>query len=119
MKVARLLRRRRTVAFVLGIAILALAAQARTSLDAAARRLRSAPIRQVGFLPLVGRDVRVVRAMVEGTEETTVAGERLLATLSRPGSGAADRNGISSISAALAGLEQTLHLDIARVERTT
>ena len=159
MKVARLLRRRRTVAFVLGIAILALAglwirhsatllerdatsaqrllvaaskdsagsardrialaSQARTSLDAAERRLRSAPLRQVGSLPLVGRDVRVVRAMVEGTEETTVAGERLLATLSRPGSGAADRNGISSISAALAELEQTLHLDIARVERTT
>jgi hypothetical protein len=98
---------------------IALISRARMSLDAAGRRLRSAPLRQVGFLPLIGRDVRVVRAMVDGAQETAVAGERLLVTLSRPGPAAADRNAISAIGAELARLEQALHHTIARVERTT
>jgi hypothetical protein len=91
---------------------MALLARARSKLKAAERKLDSAPLHQADSVPLLGRDIRVVHAVVHGTGETMAAGQELLEALSGGAS-------ITTISLRLTSLNLALHNAIDEVAQTT
>jgi len=92
--------------------------QARARTTSAQQRLQRWPLRQLGVLPLLGRDVRVAKAVTESAGSGVVATRQVVTALqpiqTRPLTGAS----IKKASDALLGLHGTLQRDLDRVRAT-
>jgi hypothetical protein len=92
--------------------------QAETHAATAEARLRRAPLRQLGALPILGRDVRVARA-VTASARSTIKGTRRLVTALQPlQTLPPTRTTILDASDALLDLGRALEFDIERVRST-
>jgi hypothetical protein len=81
-------------------------------------RLRHVPLRQLGALPLLGRDVRVARA-VTASAQSTIKGTRRLVTALQPlQTRPPTRTAILDAADALLDLGRALEFDIERVRAT-
>jgi hypothetical protein len=91
-------------------------AQRRTT--AAQARLGRWPLRQLGALPLVGRDVRVARAVAESATGTVKATREVVRAVQPLQTKPPTRESIQRASDALLGLADTLERDRDRVRAT-
>ena len=92
--------------------------QAEAHAATAEARLRRAPLRQLGALPVLGRDVRVARA-VTASARSTIRGTRRLVTALQPlQTRPPTRTTILEAADALLDLRRTLEFDIERVRST-
>jgi hypothetical protein len=97
---------------------LTLVDQAEAHALAAQRRLGHFPIRQLGGLPLVGRDVRVARAVAASATSTIRATRRVVTALQPILTGPPTRASILKASGALLKLHRALELDLEGVRAT-
>jgi hypothetical protein len=81
-------------------------------------RLRRAPLRQLGALPVLGRDVRVARAVTASARTTIRGTRRLVAALQTLQTGPPTRTTIVEAASALLRLGRALEFDIERVRST-
>jgi Protein of unknown function (DUF4012) len=81
-------------------------------------RLRRAPLRQLGALPLLGRDVRVARAVTASARSTIKGTRRLVTALQPVQTRPPTRTTILEAADALLDLRRTLEFDIERVRST-
>ena len=92
--------------------------QAEAHAATAEARLRRAPLRQLGALPVLGRDVRVARAVTASARGTIKGTRRLVTALqplqTRPPTGTT----ILEAADALLDLRRTLEFDIERMRST-
>jgi Protein of unknown function (DUF4012) len=89
--------------------------QAEAHTVAAQHRLNRWPLRQLGALPLVGRDVRVVRAVAASATGTARATSDVVTTLEPLQHGAPTRSSLLEASNGLLGLKGALDRDLERV----
>jgi hypothetical protein len=92
--------------------------QAQARGQAAGARLDGWPLRQLGHLPLLGRDVRVARAVAASAADTVVATRRVVTAVQPVQGGRLDRQTIEGASAALLALQATLDQGAGRVRAT-
>ena len=81
----------------------------------AERRLGRWPLRQIGLLPLLGRDVRVAGAVASSATGTTRATREVVTALQPVQTGPPTRASILKASGALLGLHAALEADLERV----
>src|SRR5918992_5910798 len=81
----------------------------------AEQRLARWPLRQLGALPLVGRDVRVARAVAASATGTARATRQVVTALQPVQTGPPTRATIQRAAAALLGLHGSLERDLERV----
>jgi hypothetical protein len=91
-------------------------AEARTL--TAEERLARFPLRQLGALPLLGRDVRVASAVAASATGTVRATRQVVTALQPIQAGPPTRASILRASDALLGLHRTLELDLEAVRAT-
>jgi Protein of unknown function (DUF4012) len=92
--------------------------QAEARAAAAEARLRRAPLRQLGALPVLGRDVRVARAVTASARHTIRGTRRLVTALQPLQTLPPSRATILEAADALLDLRRTLEFDIERVRST-
>jgi hypothetical protein len=97
---------------------LALIDQAKVHTFTAQQRLNSWPLRQLGMLPLVGRDVRVAEAVSFSAARTVGATRRVVIALQPIQAGPPSRTTILKAADALLALHRTLDQDRERVQAT-
>jgi Protein of unknown function (DUF4012) len=93
--------------------------QARSKTQQARARLRSSSLGPLASVPIVGRDVRVVRAIADGADATAGDIDQLLTALAMAGRRPGGAASVNAVVTALTDLTQTLHRNAERVERTT
>jgi Protein of unknown function (DUF4012) len=93
--------------------------QAEARARAAQARLGRWPLRQLGALPLLGRDVRVARAVTDAATNAVEGTRRLVTALQPVQTRPPTRTTILRAAGALLGLHRTLELDIERVRSTS
>jgi hypothetical protein len=96
----------------------ALIDQAEAHAVAAEARLRRWPLRQLGVVPVLGRDVRVARAVTASATSTVKGTRRLVTALEPVQTRQPTRATILEAAGALLDLRRTLELDIERVRST-
>ena len=84
----------------------------------AQQRLDRWPLRHLGALPLVGRDVRVAKAVASSATGTVRATRRVVTTLQPVQTGPPTRTSIQKAAEALLALHTTLRQDLERVRAT-
>ena len=84
----------------------------------AEQRLGRWPLRQLGALPLVGRDVRVARAVAASATATVRATRQVVTALQPVQTRAPTKASIEGAAAALLALHGTLEQDLERVRAT-
>jgi hypothetical protein len=94
---------------------LALIDQAQQHLLAAEQRLNRWPLRQLGVLPLVGRDIRVAKAVATSATGTTKATRGVVSALQPLQAKAPTGASIQKASGALLALHGSLEQDLERV----
>ena len=94
---------------------LALVDQAERHTLSAQQRLGRWPLRQLGALPLVGRDVRVAKAVAASATGTVRATRRVVTALQPVQTHPPTRDSIQKAADALLGLHDTLRQDLERV----
>jgi Protein of unknown function (DUF4012) len=97
---------------------LALIDQAERHARAADARLRRWPLRQLGAVPVAGRDVRVARAVAASATRTAQGTRGLVKALEPVQTGPLTRATILRAADALLGMHRTLELDTERVRST-
>jgi Protein of unknown function (DUF4012) len=96
----------------------ALIDQAEAHAVAAEARLGRWPLRQLGLLPLLGRDVRVARSVAASATSTVKGTRRLVNALEPVQTRPPTRDTILEAAGALLDLRRALELDIERVRST-
>jgi hypothetical protein len=94
---------------------LALVDQAEAHTTTAQRRLDRWPLGQLGVLPLVGRDIRVARAVADSATGTVRATRRVVIALQPVQTRPPTRASILRVADALLALHHTLERDLERV----
>jgi hypothetical protein len=84
----------------------------------AQRRLEHWPLRQLGATPILGRDIRVARAVASSATRTARATRQVVTSLQPLQTRAATRETIQGASDALLGPHRTLEQDVERVQAT-
>jgi hypothetical protein len=97
---------------------LALIDQAEARAASAEARLRRPPLRQLGVLPLLGRDVRVAAAVTASARHTVDGTRRLVKAVQPLQTSPPTEATIKKAAAAVLDLGNTLNLDVERVRST-
>jgi hypothetical protein len=82
--------------------------RARVEIDAARQELRSFPLRQLGAVPLLGRDVRVAQTVAAEADTIAAAGQDLLRRLTGAAGAKKAPAPVVEVSTALAKLTETV-----------
>ena len=83
-------------------------AQAHDKIDAARQELGSFPLRQLGAVPLLGRDVRVAQAVSREADDIVTAGQNVLTAMTGTDRAAKAPARVVAVSAALTKLTATV-----------